>query len=211
MSAISLMGSRPATIDGTARFNVSNAMHTIAASYFVGVSIEKIAAAMVSFSSGYESTPGRLNIFDGLPFRVIMDYAHNIDGFRKISEFVDTQSVSGQKILMLGYSVDRKDSDITTAVTEVAWHFDHYVCRNFSDLHNRQAYETPALLKSGFTALGISESDISMVPGAEDAVRHSLAIAKPGDLVVLLVGSKEFQSVWSLLDNMAITANGQTL
>ena len=199
----------PATHNGTARFNISNAMHAITASYFVGISIEKMAAAMTSFNSGFDSTPGRLNIFDELPFRVVMDYAHNADGFRKISEFVDNQSVSGRKILMLGYSGDRLDSDVRAAVTEVVGHFDHFVCRDYKNLRSRKAQEMPAFLKSELRALGVAESDISLVPDAEDSVRYSLAIAKPGDLLVLFTGSMDFQFVRGLLNSMAETAKSQ--
>jgi cyanophycin synthetase len=200
------VSSIPATMDGTARFNVSNAMHAIASSYLAGIDIEKIRTAMGSFKAGYDLTPGRLNVFDGLPFRVIMDYAHNADGFRKLSEFVDGQIVTGRKILMLGFSADRMDADIEAAVAPLSGHFDHYVCRNFRRLKHRQAHEIPALLKSGLIYAGVSESDIDIVPEADEAVRHSLAIAAPGDLVVLLVGGSEFRSTWELLASMAALA-----
>jgi len=193
----------PATFEGTARFNVSNLMHAIASSYFAGIDIKNCASAARSFVAGFNTTPGRLNVFDELPFRVVVDYAHNADGFRKILDFVDRQTVSGRKIIMFGYSDDRQDKEIKTAVSEVAGHFDHYVCRNFHRLDNRQPHEIPALIRSALMVVGISESNISVVPEPDKAVQHSLGMAKPGDLVVLLAGSRDFQRVFSLLQNMA--------
>ena len=87
-------------------------MHAIAASYLIGVNIENIVDAMGNFRSGIDSTPGRLNVFSDLPFQVILDFAHNADGFLKLSEFIDARSVSGQKILVFGIPDNRKDEDI---------------------------------------------------------------------------------------------------
>lgn len=194
----------PASFDGNARFNISNAMHAIAAAFLAGIDMNAIRSAMQDFRAGYDSTPGRMNVFDGLPFRVLMDYAHNADGFRNVTEFVDSQSVEGRKILMVGFSGDRLDANVRTAVTQLAGHFDHFVCRNFRIPRNdRQAHEIPALLKSGLISAGVAESAISIVPDADKAVRHSLAMGAPGDLVVLLVGAVEFQSVWDLLNESA--------
>jgi cyanophycin synthetase len=194
----------PASFNGNARFNISNAMHAIAAALLAGIDMNSIRSAMQDFRAGYDSTPGRRNVFDGLPFRVLMDYAHNADGFRNVTEFVDSQSVEGRKILMVGFSGDRLDANVRTAVTQLAGHFDHFVCRNFRIPRNdRQAHEIPALLKSGLIAAGVAESAISIVPDADKAVRHSLAMGAPGDLVVLLVGAVEFQSVWDLLNESA--------
>ncbi len=193
----------PATFAGAAGHNVSNAMHAAAAGYFSGVSASTIADALRSFEMSFESTPGRLNIFDGLPFRVIMDYAHNADGFRRICALVDRLPVNGEKILMVGYSGDRQDVDIEAAASVLSGHFDHYICRNFKTLRDRLPLEIPALLKEGLVSAGTSRSAISIVPDADQAVQSSLERAKPGDLVVLLAGSTEFQRVWDLLRSMA--------
>ncbi len=196
----------PSSFNGTARFNICNAMHAAAASYFSGIGIDTIRVALGSFECSYETTPGRLNQFAGLPFRVVMDYAHNGDGFKNLAEHIDSQLVPGRKILMIYYNGDRRDSDIKAAATLVAGHFDHYVCRNAKVLRNsRHPDEVPALLKTGLISAGVSESTISVVPEAWQAVRHTLAMASAGDLVVLLACAAEFQAIWDLLSEMART------
>jgi cyanophycin synthetase len=197
----------PATFDGAARFNISNAMHAVTACYLEGVNAETLANAMSDFRAGYESTPGRMNVFDGLPFQIVMDYAHNFDGINRITEFVDAYPVKGRKILMVGGSGDRLDDNIRSSVTPCAGHFDYYICRNYRNLAGRQTHEIPALLKSGLLSAGVDETAICVICQAEEAVHHALAIAVPGDLVVLLIGSSEFQSVWTLLGTMAETSD----
>jgi cyanophycin synthetase len=144
-----------------------------------------------------------MNRFDGLPFRVIMDYAHNIDGFRRLAEFVSRQSITGKKILMLNQLGDRLDEDIRASVAPLAGHFDHYVCRNYRVVRDRRQDEIPALLKAGLVAAGVPEAFITTVPEADEAVRYSLSLACPGDLLVLLAGDADMASIWRLLNEMA--------
>jgi cyanophycin synthetase len=193
----------PASFDGAARFNVSNAMHAALSAYQAGIEPAAIAAALGQFSNDFNVTAGRMNRFDGLPFRVIMDYAHNIDGFRRLAEFVSRQSITGKKILMLNQLGDRLDEDIRASVAPLAGHFDHYVCRNYRVVRDRRQDEIPALLKAGLVAAGVPEACITTVPEADGAVRYSLSLACPGDLLVLLAGDADMASIWQLLNEMA--------
>ena len=201
------VSSIPATFSGTAGFNISNSMHAIAASYLFGVKIEKIVNAMRNFRSGVESTPGRLNIFDDLPFRVIIDFAHNADGFLKLSEFIRTQTVSGRKILVFSISENRRDEDIKAAMFGLAGHFDHYVCVDCPDLKSRQVGEAPALLASGLRSAGVAKSDISLVIERNEWWRHGLDMATAGDLLVFIPDPHEVRPIWDLLGSMAATGD----
>lgn len=196
----------PATLNGTARFNISNAQHAICACHALGMELETIRQGLGSFEASIENTPGRLNIYRELPFTVILDYAHNADGFRKLSEFTDAQSVSGRKILVFGIDSKHRDTDIKAAMYELAGHFDHYFCVNSQDLWGRQAHEIPALLASGLTSAGVAESDITLVLEFDEWWQHGLDMAAPGDLLMLLPDSEEVQPIWELLDAMAATA-----
>jgi UDP-N-acetylmuramyl tripeptide synthase len=201
------VSSIPATFSGTASFNISNSMHAVAASYLVDVKIEKIVDAMRNFRSGPDSTPGRLNIFNDLPFRVIIDFAHNADGFLKLSEFINTQPVSGRKILVFGISDNGRDEAIKAAMSGLAGHFDHYVCVDCLDLKYRQVGEIPALLASGLRSAGVAKSDISLVLETNEWWHHGLDMVAPGDLLVLIPDPDEVRTIWDLLRSMAATVD----
>jgi len=201
------VSSIPATFGGKARFNVSNSMHAIAASYLAGVSNGQIRDAMRHFRSGPDSTPGRLNIFDDLPFRVIIDFAHNADGFMKLSEFTDTQSVSGRKILVFGIEAQHRDTDIKTAASGLAGHFEHYVCINSLDKKGREMHEIPTLLASGLKAAGVDDSDISLDFEFEGWWQRGLAMAAPGDLLVLIPDPDELPAIQEMLDELTGSTN----
>lgn len=197
----------PATFGGTAGFNVSNAMHAALAAYMSGIEPGVIASALGSFTSDHDTTPGRLNVFDGFPFRIIADYAHNIDGYRHIAAFIDQQAVTGRKILLVGALGDRLDSDIQDSLVPLAGHFDHYVCRNYHILRNRSPGELPALIEKGLIAAGVDKEDISIVTDPDEAVQYSLSIARAGDLLVLLIDDSEIVANSKLLTQLATGAN----
>jgi len=162
---------------------------------------------MTSFKSSYTMTPGRLNIFDDLPFRVVVDFAHNADGFLKLSGFIDTQPVSGRKILVFGMPAGRKNVDIRAAMSGLAGHFDHYACVDCHVNEDRQRGEMPTLLASGLSSAGVAEADISLVFDTDEWWRHGLSMAAPGDLLVLIPDPNEVRPIWELLGSMAATVD----
>jgi cyanophycin synthetase len=158
---------------------------------------------MSHFETGPDATPGRLNVFDALPFRVILDYAHNADGFRKLSAFIDTQTVSGRKILVFGIDSKHRDVDIKAELSELAGHYDLYVCVNSRDLRRRQANEIPNLLASGLISAGVAKSDIRLIFEFDGWWRKGLALAAAGDLLVLIPDTEEVRPIWETLGGMA--------
>ena len=67
----------PATIEGKALHNVQNAMAAAMVAYAQGIQIKNIRQGLRTFDTSYFQVPGRLNVFNELPFKVILDYAHN--------------------------------------------------------------------------------------------------------------------------------------
>jgi cyanophycin synthetase len=65
------VASMPATFDGLARFNVSNAMHAIAACHLSGIGLRDIKTGMASFDMSFESTPGRVYFYLDNPLRFV--------------------------------------------------------------------------------------------------------------------------------------------
>ena len=189
----------PAAHSGRVSHNLTNAMHAMAAASYMGVAPKQLRAAMQTFETRFETTPGRWNIHDNGRFRVIMDFVHNVDGFRKLSDCVDQEEVAGRRILMYSLPGDRSDELILAAAAQVAGHFDHFVCRPHPRLHGRELHEVPAMMKKSLMAAGVAEENISLPKDPVAAIGLVLAMGNPGDLVVMRTHKNEFESMWQAI------------
>ncbi len=119
----------PATIEGRALHNVQNAMFAAALAYNMDISLEDIRHGLRTFDSTFFQAPGRMNIYDEHPFKVILDYAHNPAAVRAMCALVDRFDVEGRKIVVLSAPGDRRDEDIREIAEIAAGHFDHFICK----------------------------------------------------------------------------------
>ena len=67
----------PATLGGTAMFNVANAMAAAGAAFALGTGLHEIRQGLRTFSTSYYLSPGRMNLVDVHNVEVIVDYCHN--------------------------------------------------------------------------------------------------------------------------------------
>jgi cyanophycin synthetase len=175
----------PATMDGKAMHNVQNAMFAAALAYSLEKSLDDIRHGLLSFNSTIFQAPGRMNVFDEHPFRVILDYGHNAAAIRSISQLVDRLDVSGKRICILAAPGDRRDQDIR-AIAEVAGgHYDHYICRADDRRRGRGNDEVPNMLRDQLLAGGVDDAAIEMIPDEVNAVTRALELAEEGDLVMM--------------------------
>ena len=175
----------PATMDGKATHNVQNAMFAAALAFSLGKSLDHIRHGLLSFDSTVFQTPGRMNVFDEHPFRVILDYGHNAAAIRSLCQLVGRLEVPGRRICVLAAPGDRRDEDIRAIAVEAAGHFDHYICRADDGLRGRGPDEVPQMLRQQLIDEGVAGERIKIVPLEEMAVEAALKMAKEGDLVML--------------------------
>jgi cyanophycin synthetase len=176
----------PATIEGKAMHNVQNAMFATAMAYSFDTSLENIRQGLRIFNTSFYQAPGRLNIFDEHPFKVILDYAHNPAAIKTITDLAGRLDVKGKRRLVIAMPGDRRDEDIIEAAKIVASTFDSFVCKADDDRRGRGHDEVPMLLKQTLEANGVEAKDIQVIPSEADAVEAGLASCGPGDLVIIL-------------------------
>jgi cyanophycin synthetase len=176
----------PATIEGRAMHNVQNAMFAAALAYNMGISLEDIRHGLRTFDSTFFQAPGRTNIYNEHPFRVILDYAHNPAAVRAMCGLVDRFEVDGRKLVVLAAPGDRRDEDIREIAEIAAPHFDHFICRCDDNRRGRADDEVALLLKDALLANGISEDRIDVIVDEQEATDAALHLAQPGDLILVL-------------------------
>ncbi len=184
----------PATLEGKARHNVANALAATAIAYAHGVSVENIRQGLRTFTTSFYQAPGRLNIFDEHPFRVLVDYGHNPAAFAAIRELVERLRPSYQRVIgMASAPGDRRDVDIQEVGAIAGTMFDTLILKEDGDRRGRPAGEIAALMRAA-AAASMPAAQIVTVLDELAAVRQALSIAEPGDLVVLF--ADDITGVW---------------
>jgi len=176
----------PATIEGRAMHNVQNAMFAAALAYNMGISLEDIRQGLRTFDSTFFQAPGRMNIYDEHPFRVILDYAHNPAAVAAMCDLVDRFDIEGRKTIVLSAPGDRRDEDIREIAEIASGHFDHFICRCDDGRRGRGEDEVAVMLKNRLLEAGISADQIEVIPNEQEAVTRALEMSESGDLVLIL-------------------------
>lgn len=176
----------PSTIEGKALHNVQNAMFATALAYSFDTKLEDIRQGLRIFNTSFYQAPGRLNIFDEHPFKVILDYAHNPAAIKNIGDLAGRLEVKGKRRLVIAMPGDRRDEDIVEAARSVAGTFDSFLCKADDDRRGRGFDEVPQMLKDALLEAGIDEAAIQVIPSESDAVEAGLNSCNAGDLIVVL-------------------------
>jgi cyanophycin synthetase len=175
----------PATAGASAQFNVANASAAIAIAVALKIDPATIRRALSRFASSYDDNPGRFNIIDDHPFRVILDYAHNPASLRAVGDCLPALCRGGRTVGMVSIPGDRRDEDIIEIGQLALELFDHVVFREGPDGRGRPRGAVLQLLEQGAALAERSAGRFESILEETDAVAHCLAIARPGDLVVL--------------------------
>jgi cyanophycin synthetase len=175
----------PATLEGRATHNVQNAMFAAATAYALGKSLDDIRHGLRTFDTTFFQAPGRMNVYDEHPFRVILDYGHNPAAMAAVCQLVDRLDISGRRICVLGAPGDRRDEDILGIADQTAAHFDHFICKADDDLRGRAADEVPRMLSARLVERGVEADSVDMEPEERTAVDRALRMAKEDDLLVV--------------------------
>ncbi|PKI16769.1 cyanophycin synthetase [Colwellia sp. 12G3] len=176
----------PATLEGKALHNVQNAMFAAAMAYAFDISLEHINQGLRTFASSFYQAPGRMNVFDEHPFKVILDYAHNPAAIQAITDLAMRLDVKGKRRIVLAMPGDRRDEDIIEAAKISAKGFDEFICKADDDRRTRGFDEVPKMLENTLLASGIAPDKINIIPSEADAVEYALSISEPDDLVIVL-------------------------
>ncbi|MEO0345766.1 MAG: cyanophycin synthetase [Pseudomonadota bacterium] len=176
----------PATLEGRALHNVQNAMFAAALAYNMDVSLDNIRQGLRTFGTSFFQAPGRMNIFDEHPFKVILDYAHNPAAVKAICELASLLDVAGRRTIVLAAPGDRRDEDIENIARLAAPHFDHFICKRDDRARGRGDDEVPQMLAATLRDAGVDDSQIEVIVDEQEAVNHALASAAVGDLVLVL-------------------------
>jgi cyanophycin synthetase len=186
----------PATFGGRARMNVANSLAAAAAAWAAGAHMHDIRQGLRTFSTSFFQAPGRLNQVPIDGYRVFLDYCHNVDGMRRLAEFVGLMmdgrngvGREGRAIGVIGIPGDRRDEDHREYGRLAAHAFDEIIVREDRNRRGRKPGESAELVKQGveqgMAERGGQTTTVKIVIDEQDAASTGMEDANRGDLVML--------------------------
>ena len=179
----------PATLEGRALHNVQNAMFAAAMAYSLGIKLDAIRQGLRTFDTTFFQAPGRMNVFNEHPFKVLFDYGHNAHAVAAMADLAQRLDVAGRRIVVLAGPGDRRDEDLVSIADAVAGRFDHYICRRDDGLRGRDGDEVPRIQSKALMAKGVDKAAISIIPDEQEAIEAALSMGQPGDLLLIFADS----------------------
>ncbi|MEJ7746013.1 MAG: Mur ligase family protein, partial [Luteimonas sp.] len=175
----------PATLEGRALHNVQNAMVAAAMGFSLGIKLDAIRQGLRTFDTSFFQAPGRMNVFNEHPFKVLMDYGHNAHAVTAMADLAQRLDTTGKRIVVVAGPGDRRDEDLHAIAQAVAGRFDHYICRRDDGLRGRDGDEVPRIMAKALQQAGVAADAITVIPDEQQAVDAALRMAQPGDLVLM--------------------------
>jgi cyanophycin synthetase len=181
----------PIAMGGAARHNIQNAMFAAAIAFGLGEGLATIRAGLRTFVSDTTTNPGRFNSYDRLPFRVMVEFAHNAEAMQAAARFVRGLDVRGRRFAVLWSHGNRLDSHYPALSRAAAGGFDRFVCTEPPDPRGRSPGDIAQRLAAGLREAGVGDERIAIVPNEEEAVARALTEACAGDFVLICCSDSE--------------------
>ena len=184
------LGDISSTLDGRLMHNIYNSMAAIGACFALGVSFNFTEQALKEFTCDAGSNPGRFNIYDLGEFKVVLDFGHNLDGYRVTIDGL--KALNAKRLVgIIRAPGDRPDTDIISVGKISGRSFDDILVREDKDLRGRQPLEVARLLHHGALSGGISKEHIKIIPDEEEALKIALKEAQNGDIIIVFFEKME--------------------
>ena len=175
----------PATLEGRALHNVQNAMVAASLAFALGIKLDAIRQGLRTFDTTFFQAPGRMNVFNEHPFKVLMDYGHNAHAVGVMADLAGRLDVSGRRIVVVAGPGDRRDEDLVEIAGAVAGKFDRYIVRRDDALRGRDGDEVPRIIAKALKEKGVADAAITIIPDEQEAIAAALKMGHPGDLLLV--------------------------
>jgi cyanophycin synthetase len=174
----------PLTFGGSLEFMIENVLAATLATFLYGYKIEDIRVSLETFIPSAAQTPGRMNIFNFKEFKILIDFAHNPDGFNGIKGYLSTIEAT-EHIGVISGTGDRRDEDIVETARISAEMFDKIIICQEKYLRGRTQQELIDLLLQGIREV---KPDMKVIinNSGDDCLRYLVTTAQPGTFITIL-------------------------
>lgn len=192
------IGEIPITFAGKAICNIENSLAAAAGLVSLGLPHHIIKTGLMSFMPDPVSNAGRLNLFDMGNFQVLLDYGHNLSGYRSVLQFA-SQLDAERLVGVIGIPGDRIDKSIYEVGQISGQAFSKLYIKEDQDLRGRASGVVASILYHGAINGGARKENIEIILSEADAMEAAIKNAAAGDLIIMFYES--FDAVFELLQD----------
>jgi cyanophycin synthetase len=182
-SRIARVNEIPLTYEGRAQCMIKNLLPAVLAAALSDIGIQEIRKGLQSFLPGTENTPGRMNLFKFRGFDLLLDYAHNTDGFLMLKSFVSSVPADW-KLGIIGCPGDRRDEDIIRMGELAGQTFDEIIIRYEKDSRDRSNEEIRDLVLRGIRRAN-ADVHVHTCTTEIEGINFAISHARPGSFITL--------------------------
>lgn len=178
------------TIKGILKYNIENAMAAIGAAVGLDLDYDIIRQGLTTFYCNQDQNPGRFNVYFVNNTMVVLDYGHNIEGYKCVLDGL--KHIKHKKLIgVIGVPGDRLDNDILEVGKCAGENFDHIFIKEDTDKRGRTEGEVADLLEKGVLKSKFNSINIKKVLSETKAFEAALNFAGPEDIIIVFFEKSE--------------------
>lgn len=192
----------PITLDGVLEFNIQNVMAACGALIGMRIDYCMIAKGFKTFKLNENYNLGRFNIYDLNGIKVILDYGHNIEGYRAVLKCL--KKIKDKRVIgVIGIPGDRKDNMAISVGKLCGKYIDKIYIKEDRDKRGRKKEEMARLLEKGVLLSG-EKKFYKIILDEKEALKEALKTSLKGDIIVVFY--EELQPLIDVINEYKIEA-----
>ena len=144
----------PISLGGMLEFNIENAMAACGSLVALGIDYCMISKGFRTFKLNNNHNSGRFNIYDLDGVKIILDYGHNVEGYKAILSSI-CKMKKRKLIGVIGMPGDRRDGSVIDIGELCGKFLDLVIIKEDKDRRGRRTGEISKLLEEGVKKSGV--------------------------------------------------------
>lgn len=179
----------PLTMGGNLKHNICNALAACCALVGVGMDYIIISKGFLNFKSDDKFNSGRFNIYNVNDREIILDYGHNIDGYKAIIESLN--SMGKQNVIgVIGVPGDRMDAHLKEIAKLSAKSFGKIYIKEDNDKRGRKNGEVANILLEEISK-NKKAMDVKVILDEVVALEYAFNNSNIGDTIIVFYENLE--------------------
>lgn len=161
-------------------FNVYNMTAAVAAAYLLGIDLKDIVEGVANL----EEIPGRFErVAEGLPYDVVVDYAHTPDGLDKL--LTAARAITKNRVLLVFGACGDRDKGKRPIMGEIAARQADRIFLTDEESYNEDPEAIRKMIYDGIEKVKGGAMKTTEIADRRDAIEKALSVATKGDTVLI--------------------------